>query len=154
MSRRLDAGAVVALLGLSPLEGEGGMFRRVWRSAHGSAIYFLLRRGDFSAMHRLGGPEIWHFYAGDPARLLLLHPGGGVESRILGADLDAGERPMCVVEAGTWMGAETGGDWTLVGTTMAPPYDPDGFELGRRPDLCADYPSAAEDITRLTREPG
>lgn len=151
MSRALEAGQVVDLLGLEPLADEGGMFRQVWRSSHGSAIYFLLRPGDFSAMHRLTGPEIWHHYTGAPVQMLLLRPDGGVDRPRLGTDLAAGERPLVAVEAGIWMGAETEGEWSLLGTTMAPAYDPEGFELGERRRLLSDYPEASEYIRRLTR---
>ncbi|MFP3914599.1 MAG: cupin domain-containing protein [Actinomycetota bacterium] len=147
----LDADAIIELLDLEPLPGEGGMFAPVWRTGHGSAIYFLLRPGDFSALHRLTGPEVWHHYGGGPSRMLLLHPDGSVERPVLGMDLRAGHRPVAVVEAGTWMGAETMGEWSLLGATMAPPYDPDGFELGDPQELASRYPSAVDDIRRLTR---
>lgn len=127
------------------------MFRQVWRSEHGSAIYLLLRPDDFSAMHRLTGPELWHHYAGAACRMLLLHPGGEVERPRLGMDLAGGERPLVAVEPGTWMGAETLGEWSLLGTTMAPPYDPAGFVPGDREDLSTRYPEATLEITRLTR---
>lgn len=151
MSDPLAPERIIELLGLEPLPDEGGMFRQVWKTEHGTAIYFLLRPGDFSAMHRLTGPEIWHHYAGAPASLLLLHPGGHVQTVRLGADLEAGERPLWPVEAGVWMGAETVGEWTLLGTTMAPPYDPDGFEMGERKRLSDEYPEASDEIHRLTR---
>lgn len=151
MSGPQEATEVIDLLGLEPLPEEGGMFRQVWRSAHGSAIYFLLRPGDFSAMHRLTGPELWHHYAGAPVRMLLLRPDGGVDRPRLGIDLAAGERPLVAVEPGIWMGAETEGEWSLLATTMAPAYDREGFELGERRKLTSDYPDAADDIRRLTR---
>lgn len=151
MSRAMEAAEIVDLLGLEPLPEEGGMFRQVWRSAHGTAIYFLLRPGDFSAMHRLTGPELWHHYAGAPVRMLLLLPDGGVDRPRLGSDLMAGERPLVAVEPEIWMGAETEGEWSLLGMTMAPAYDPEGFELGNRGRLIFDYPDAADDIRRLTR---
>lgn len=147
----LGAADIVELLGLEPLPEEGGMFRQVWRSAHGTAIYFLLRPGDFSAIHRLTGPELWHHYTGAPVRMLLLRPDGEVERPRLGTDLAAGERPMVAVEPEVWMGAETEGEWSLLGMTMAPPYDPAGFELGERERLISLYPDAAPDIHRLTR---
>lgn len=154
MLRDLTSGEVIDLLGLEPLPEEGGMFRQTWRSPHGTAIYFLLRPGDFSAMHRLTGPELWHHYAGATAPMLLLHPDGSVGRPRLGDDLFAGERPVVAVEAGVWVGAETTGDWTLLGTTMAPAYDPDGFVLGHRESLMARYPEASDDIRRLTRPGG
>jgi predicted cupin superfamily sugar epimerase len=50
-----------------------------------------------------------------------------------------------------WQGSSTCGEWTLLGTTMAPPYADEGFELGRREELLADWPSAAGRIAELTR---
>ena len=143
---------VAALLGLEPLPHEGGMWAQTWIDELSTAIYFLMQPGDFSAMHRLDGPEIWHHYAGDPARMVLLHADGNVTRPTLGDDLPAGERPCVVVPPGDWMAAETLGEWSLVGTTMAPGYTQEGFELGDRVDLVHRYPRAADDITRMTRE--
>lgn len=148
----MDASEVIASLGLEPLEHEGGMWAQVWIDAMSTAIYFLIRPGDFSAMHRLDGTEIWHHYAGAPAEMLLLQRDGTVARPILGDDLAAGQRPCVVVPAGDWMGAETLGEWTLAGTTMAPPYHEEGFELGDRRHLSSRYPDAVADIARLTRE--
>ena len=49
------------------------------------------------------------------------------------------------------MAAATTGDWSLTGATLAPPYDPDGFELGDAGELTKAYPKAAADIARFTR---
>lgn len=142
---------VAALLGLEPLPHEGGMWAQTWIDELSTAIYFLMQPGDFSAMHLLDGPEIWHHYAGDPVQMVLLHADGQVTRPILGDDLAGGERPCVVVPPGDWMAAETRGEWSLTGTTMAPGYTQEGFELGHRDDLIARYPGAAEEITRLTR---
>lgn len=148
----MSADEVVALLGLEPLPGEGGMWAQTWRDDHGSAIYFLLRPGDFSALHRLDTAELWHHYAGATIEMLLLDLAGSVHRPRLGDDLTTGERPFVAVAAGVWMGAATTGDWSLVGTTMAPPFHPDGFELGDGATLMARYPDAATDIARFVRE--
>ena len=142
---------VAALLGLEPLPHEGGMWAQTWIDDLSTAIYFLMQPGDFSAMHRLDGPEIWHHYAGDPVRMVLLHADGNITRPILGDDLAAGERPCVVAPKGDWMGAATMGQWSLVGTTMAPGYRPEGFELGDRDELSGLYPEATGDIARLTR---
>ena len=139
------------LLGLEPLEIEGGMWTPAWRDEWSSAIYYLMRPGDFSALHRLGGTELWHHYAGAPVEMLLLEPGGTVRRPILGDDLARGQRPMVAVPAGVWMAAATTGDWSLTGATLAPPYDPDGFELGDAAELIEAYPEAAADIARFVR---
>src|SRR5688572_13639485 len=39
------------------------------------AIYYFLLEGDFSAIHRVRGDMLYHFYAGDPVEMLLLHEG-------------------------------------------------------------------------------
>lgn len=146
-----SADDVIDILGLEPLPREGGMIAEVWRDARSSAIYFLMRPGDFSAMHRLASPECWHHYAGASVRMLLLEPDGGIRRPRLGSDLRAGERPFVAVLGGTWMGAETTGEWSLVGTTMAPPYSAEQFELGERDDLIVRYPDAEGAIVALTR---
>ena len=143
---------VVRLLSLSPLPLEGGRFREIWRDEQGTAIYFLLQPADFSAMHRLDGPELFHHYAGAPVGMLLLEPDGEVRRPVLGDDLAAGQRPFVPVPAGVWMGAATLGDWSLLGTTMAPPFHQEGFELGKLEDLVERYPSASAEIARLVRE--
>jgi len=142
---------VTALLGLEPLPLEGGLWSQVWRDDHGTAIYFLLTRDQSSAFHRLSGVEIWHHYAGAAVTLVLLERDGGVVRRNLGDHLEEGERPCIVVPTGVWMAAETNGEWSLVGTTMTPPWVPAAFELADRDDLARRYPSAREDILRLTR---
>jgi hypothetical protein len=142
---------IIALLGLEPHPDEGGMWAQTWLDEHGSGIYFLIRPDDFSAMHRLSSPEIWHHYLGDPVSMLLLQPGGAVEHPVLGKDLTNRQRPCLPVPGGVWMGASTLGEWSLVGTTMAPAWSPDGFELGDRSSLTARYPQAAHRIAQLTR---
>lgn len=142
---------VAELLGLQPLPDEGGLFRRTYEDGSSSAIYYLLVAPEFSAMHRLQGPEIYHFYAGAPAPMLLLHADGRIEEPVLGPDLRAGHRPQVVVQAGVWQASETLGAWTLLGTTMAPAWRADIFELGTASQLIAGWPSVAERISRLCR---
>jgi uncharacterized protein len=52
-----------------------------------------------------------------------------VETMLLGPDLAAGERPQAIVPAGHWQSAESLGDWTLAGCTVAPGFEFSGFEL-------------------------
>lgn len=151
MTGQLSARAVAEMLGLAPLQHEGGLYRQTYADACSTAIYYLLAEGDFSALHRLAADEIYHYYAGAALSLLLLRPDGGIDTPVLGPDLAAGQRPQLLVPAGTWQGSCSTGDWTLIGTTMAPPFDWAGFELGARAELIRAYPAAAERITGLTR---
>lgn len=166
----LTAARIIALLQLEPLTIEGGYFRQTYLAAEqtdgaalparyrrskslGSAIYYLLHDGNFSALHRLPTDEIYHFYLGDPVDLVLLHPGGTHEVVTLGADLEAGQRPQAVAPCGAWQGSRLAhpGGWALLGTTMAPAYDEQDFELGNRETLLGQYPARADDIRALTR---
>ncbi|MGB5756261.1 MAG: cupin domain-containing protein [Acidimicrobiales bacterium] len=147
----LTADEIVDLLALEPLPAEGGMWAQTWLDEHSTAIYFLLRPADFSAFHRLAGPELWHHYCGAAVDLVLLSDDRGIERVDLGTDLRNGERPVVVVPPGTWMAARTTGPWSLVGTTMSPPFDWQSFELGSRHDLLRRFPDAADEIRSLTR---
>jgi predicted cupin superfamily sugar epimerase len=145
---------VAALLGLEPLPGEGGLFRRTHLDAHSSAIYYLLLAPEFSALHALASTETYHWYAGSPLRLLLLGAAGTVAEPVLGPDLAAGQRPQVVVPTGTWQGSNPDGPWSLVGTTTAPPFRWSDFRLGARAELTSGYPAARDRIAALTRSPG
>lgn len=147
-----EAARWVELLGLEPLEHEGGLFRQMHLDDHSSAIYYLLADPDFSALHALGSVEVYHWYAGAPLQLLLLHPDGRVEEPVLGPDAAAGQRPQLVVKPGVMQGSSSTGSWSLVGTTMSPPFDWNGFELGDRAALQAGYPAARDRIAALIRE--
>ncbi len=129
------------------------MFRNTLDDGSSTAIYFLLESGRPTMLHRLPGPEVFHFYAGDPARLLILGDGGTVGRPVLGPGLRAGERPQIIVPGGTWQAAETTGGWTLLGTTMSPGFRQEDFELGERAGLTTAWPDAAELIARHTPDP-
>lgn len=146
-----EAAAWVDTLELEPLEHEGGLFRQVHLDEHSSAIYYLLADPDFSALHALNSVEVYHWYAGSPLELLLLHPDGRSEVRILGPDHLTGQLPQAVVPAGVMQGSSSQGAWTLIGTTMSPPFQWDGFELGDRAALQGRYPEVADRIAELTR---
>lgn len=134
MTSSLTAADIIRLLDLTP-HPEGGHFRETFRDpatmngrAVSTAIYFLLKRGERSHWHRVDAAEAWHFHAGAPL-ILSIHDNGATRDVILGSDLAAGERPQAVVPAQAWQAAESLGDWTLVGCTVAPGFQFDNFEL-------------------------
>lgn len=132
----LSAAEVIRLLDLKP-HPEGGHFRETFRDpctidgrAASTAIYFLLAAGERSRWHRIDAVETWHYYAGAPLRLeIATHDRAPVEHLTLGADLTAGERPQASIPAQVWQAAQSLGDWTLVGCTVAPGFDFAGFQL-------------------------
>lgn len=134
MTAGLSAHEVIARLDLKP-HPEGGHYRETFRDSHivagraaSTAIYFLLARGERSHWHRVDAAEIWHYHAGSALTLRIADHDGERTIR-LGADLTSGELPQAVVPAHAWQAAESTGDWTLVGCTVAPGFDFATFEL-------------------------
>ena len=131
----LTVAEMIARLDLKP-HPEGGHYRETFRDrsvdANGrsasTAIYFLLARGERSHWHRIDAVEIWHHYAGSALNLQIAD-GGETRSIRLGPDLAAGEVPQAIVPAQAWQAAESSGDWTLVGCTVAPGFEFAQFEL-------------------------
>jgi predicted cupin superfamily sugar epimerase len=133
LTARLTSADVIRLLDLKP-HPEGGHFRESFRDvgdgrAASTAIYFLLARGERSHWHRIDAVEVWHWYGGAPLALEIAEASGRIERITLGCDLAAGERPQAVVPAQAWQAAQTPGDWTLCGCTVAPGFEFTGFEL-------------------------
>jgi predicted cupin superfamily sugar epimerase len=129
------AADIIARLELKP-HPEGGYYRETFRDsrldAHGrslcTAIYFMLARGERAHWHRIDAVEIWHYYAGSALNLQIADDRDKRSVR-LGPDLAAGDVPQAVVPAHAWQAAESTGDWTLVGCTVAPGFDFATFEL-------------------------
>jgi uncharacterized protein len=129
------AADIIARFELKP-HPEGGHYRETFRDARAgadgravsTAIYFLLARGERSHWHRIDAVEIWHHYAGS-ALTLEIADGDDQRSIRLGPNLAAGEVPQAAVPAHAWQAAESCGDWTLVGCTVAPGFDFARFDL-------------------------
>ena len=145
---------------MTPLPVEATLFAQTYSSAAtcGESPVGTAGVGLFctdppsrSLFHRLTFDEIWHFYAGDPLRIVLLHADGLAEEVVLGNPL-AGHEAQHVVPAGSWQAGEVapGGAWSLYGVTMAPGFTAACFEGGRAAELLQAYPARAADIERLS----
>ncbi|HKW13989.1 MAG TPA: cupin domain-containing protein [Candidatus Krumholzibacteria bacterium] len=162
----LSADDIRRLLRLEPHPMEGGFFRETYRSPQrmrsapgderdaATAIYYLLTPETFSALHRLPGDEVFHFYLGDPVEMLQIWPAGNVRTVVIGSDITAGMQPQVMVPGGVWQGCRLrdGGRVALMGTTMSPGFDARDFELGKRAILISSYPDARDAILKLTRD--
>lgn len=157
-------------LNLEPLPLEGGFFLQTYLSAENlpksslpnrygedksfsSAILFLLTPESFSAFHKLPTDEVFHYYLGDAAELHELHQDGSASKVILGPDILNGHKVQHVVAREVWQALRVrpGGEWTLLGTTMAPAYTQNDFQLGDAAKLTTDFPNHKEIIKQLTR---
>jgi len=165
-----NAGYWIEKLQLEP-HPEGGYFRQSYRSevviarealpagfsgprAVSTAIYFLLEGKNFSAFHRLRSDEVWHFYGGDPLVVHVIEPEGNYFRILLGRDLDAGQVLQGVVRAACWFASHVA-DWnsfSVVGCTVAPGFDFEDFEMGKREELATLYPQHRGLIGQLTRK--
>jgi len=97
---------------------------------------------------------MWHFYAGDPLSVYCIKPDGRAPILNLGPDARSGQWFQGVVPAGVWFGASapTGGAYgfSLVGCTVAPGFEFDGFELAKRKPLSEAFPQHSKLIEKLT----
>ncbi|HEV2127740.1 MAG TPA: cupin domain-containing protein [Thermomicrobiales bacterium] len=151
---RLGAEEVIRQLQLAPLEGEGGFFHQTWVSLarsgcphpRGTVVLYLITPEKWSALHRLRFDEDFHFYLGDSCEMVVAREGEGLRRVRLGPDLRAAEPVQHVVPAGWWQGTQLapGGEWALLGITMAPRFRPEAFVLAT--------PSVLEEFSAGDRE--
>ncbi|HUE19147.1 MAG TPA: cupin domain-containing protein [Stellaceae bacterium] len=118
----LDAETVIALLGLSR-HPEGGWFRETFRDSASTAIYYLLKAGEVSQWHRIDKSEIWHWHGDAALDFSLSRDVKAGERYVLGADLASDQRPQLAVPPGAWQSARSLGAWSLMGCSVAPPFD-------------------------------
>ena len=168
---KITAKEIIKILDLKPLEIEGGFFAETYRSSmkiehkslpdayrgarcFSTAIYYLITPDNFSYFHRICSDEIFHFYYGDPVNLIQLNQNQEAQVSTLGSDLLKGEQFQVIVPANIWQAAHLveGGEFALLGTTVAPGFEYEDFESARREDLIKEYSHEQEIITKLTKE--
>jgi uncharacterized protein len=149
---------------------EGGFYREIYRSEEkipgiglpdrffgdrnfATGIYFLIEKNNFSALHRIKSDEIWHFYEGDALEVIEIDLKGNLISTVVGRDLNKGEVFQYTVKAGHWFGSrvKAGGNFSLVGCTVAPGFDFQDFEMAGRLKLISEYPQHRDMVEQLTR---
>ena len=161
---------IIAKLDLKPLPEEGGYYRETYRAegeglpardfgidkdsnrSVSTAIYYLVTEDNFSSIHRISSDEVFHFYAGDPVEMIQFDDDGNLERRILGSDVMNNEEPQVVVPKGIWQALRLveGGGWALLGTTVAPGFEFEDFEIGTREQMLELFPHLRTDIMRFT----
>lgn len=111
---------------------EGGYFKEQYRSEQKlfspksgeernavTHIYFLLEKDQFSRFHKVLHDEIWNVYEGDPLKLIEFN-GDKINEVIIGASC---EEYCHIIKGGLFQAAETTGEYTLVGCSVAPGFD-------------------------------
>ena len=160
---------IIERLGMQLHAEEGGYFAETYKCqeliprkalptryhgkrSFGTSIFYLLTPDEVSALHRLESDEIFHFYLGDPVTMLQLHPDGSTNVVTLGQDIRSGQQLQVVVPRGTWQGSllNEGGEFALLGCTVAPGFEYSDYEASSRGDLLKEYPEHEDLIARLT----
>jgi uncharacterized protein len=131
---------LIRALNLQP-HPEGGFYHEVFRSGQQvlpldqrsarsalTTIYFLLVNGQYGRWHRVASDETWHFYEGDPLELYWIDDQDVVHQEMLGTGSSNAHR-ICVVPAGCWQAARPLGEYSLLGTDVAPGFEFQDFEM-------------------------
>jgi uncharacterized protein len=169
-NKKLTAEEVIKKLDLRPLPDEGGYYRQTYKSdmefpTNGfgvdsdsmrrisTAIYFLETPDGFSALHRIRSDEVYHFYAGDPVDMIQIDDSGILSRFILGSDILNNQSPQLVVPKGKWQASrlKAGGRWALMGSTVAPGFEFEDFELADRDRMRLQFPQLSQDLRSFTR---
>lgn len=147
---------------------EGGYFKEVYRSneqilksslpdrfsnnrVFSTSIYFMLKKGDFSAFHKIKSDELWHFYDGAPVSIHVINDNGILTTYKLGLLPEKNIMPQVTIFANQWFAAESMGDFSLVGCTVAPGFDFNDFEIAERHKLANLYKEHVKIIEQFTR---
>lgn len=164
----MDAATIIKKLGLEPLPEEGGFYRETFRDTgvisssalpnhegdrkYSTSIYYLVTPEEFSGLHAVKSAEVFHFYAGDPVRMVQIDEAGKMSEHILGSNLEKGQRPQLVVTPNVWQGTKLveGGAWALMGCTVAPGFEFQDFIGGTFDELSKKFPEHSDTIHEYT----
>ena len=152
-----DIEALIQHFKFEPLPVEGTLFTSTYRSSDmpdgkpfgtGMIGMYCHEPRSVSYFHKLTIDEMWHFYGGDPLRLILLYPDGSSRDVILGNDPLNGHEVQFVIPAGVWQAGHCveGGKYSLFGCTLAPGFTGDIFTGGTQTELLQSYPNRRADI--------
>lgn len=149
---------------------EGGFYKETYRSERkiaqsclspdfkgernmATGIYFLIEKGNFSALHKIKSDETWHFYYGDALEVIEINEQGILTITQIGSNILKGETFQYTVKANTWFGSRVSGNgnFSLVGCTVYPGFDFNDFELANRQNLTQLFPQHSQLISELTR---
>ena len=104
---------------------EGGHYVENFKDKDVSQIYYLLKKNEKSHWHRITKNEILHFYSGDPLEVYTSEDGISYDLILLGAN----NNYIFTVKSNTWFAMRTSGNFSLIGCTVAPPFEFNDFEL-------------------------
>lgn len=123
---------------------EGGYYKETYRSpleisldgftdkrSISTSIYFMLEKGQQSALHRIKSDEIWFYQDGDGIDIIEIDESNTEVITRLGKNISQGEVLQHVVKANRWFGSrlKPESSFCLVACQVSPGFDFRDFEL-------------------------
>ena len=147
---------IVEKLGLQA-HPEGGFYKETYRSNQtietdknvfrniSTAIYFLLENENKSLFHRIKSDETWYFHLGCDVLIYFFDGSKTLQTIQLGM---GSKILQATIPAHTWFAAKPMSEdsFCLVSCAVAPGFEFDDFEIGRREDLMAEFGISAKGI--------
>jgi hypothetical protein len=149
---------------------EGGYYKEIYRAGDkilpehlpkrynssrnlSTSIYFLLEGDQVSNFNKLKSDEQWHFYDGSSIVIYVIDEGENLNKILLGRNIEKGDSLQTVIKSNSWFAAELSDktSFALIGCTVAPGFDFNDFELGKRDALIKTFPQFRELISKLTK---
>jgi uncharacterized protein len=149
---------------------EGGFFRETYRSnlvidhnilpvdysgnrKLSTSIYYMLRSGEISRLHRLHSDELWYYHLGSSIKIVMIDQEGNKHTKLLGANLEKAEQLQVLIPSGTIFGAELidSDSFSLLGCMVTPGFEFDDFEIFDKEDLLQAYPKHVDLINKFSK---
>jgi hypothetical protein len=155
-----DLQTIIEALSLAP-HPEGGFYKEMHRSdsivetlnnsgnkSAYTSIYYLLSGTDFSAWHRIKSDETWYFHLGCDVLIYFFDANKALQTIQLGMGSKALQG---TIPAHTWFAAKPLSEdaFCLVSCAVAPGFEFDDFELGRREALELEFGHSAQNIQMI-----
>lgn len=145
---------------------EGGYFARTYssdlkaditsdskpRCLLTSIFYMLTDDSPIGHLHKNKSDIIHYFHGGSPLTYLILHPGGNLEKKILGVDLDKGQQLQLIVRGGCWKATELEtGEFGLISEAVSPGFEYEDMELAKETIIKNQFPQVWNRISKYVR---
>ncbi|NTV98907.1 MAG: cupin domain-containing protein [Chlorobiaceae bacterium] len=149
---------------------EGGYYRETYRSPEtldfsgpgpfsgprcpATVIYYLLKAGQRSRLHRIRSDEHWFFHDGSALTVYMFPENGDPSAFTLGLSCENGHTLQGTVPAGCWFGAsiENPGQesYALVSCVVAPGFEFSDLTFAPKKELLGKFPEHGTIIEMLT----
>ena len=161
----MDVDELVRALQLEP-HLEGGYFKRTFESSNRqkidegngprftmTSIYYLLTaQSRIGHWHRNKSDILHFFHLGEPITYYLIHPGGKLETVVMGPDPSQGHVLQLAVKGGVWKASHLpSGDYGLISEAVSPGFEYIDMTLGSRQALVQEFPAHQALIEKFTR---